>query len=386
GFSLPEPPGHGGGKPPHGDDDSGIAMPMPECEGPPGLYVDGSCTKLAQDIREYRPKYELWNDGATKERFIYLPPDTTIDTTNPDRWTFPQGTRLYKTFSVNGVRVETRLIEKTGTAASVDSWTFTAYAWSADQKSAAPADPAGVVNALGTTHDIPAQAQCKSCHTMPNLDAVNGFEAIQLNHPGAITSLELLIAEKLLVNGVDLPPNVTLDSARFPGDAHTQAGLGYLHANCGHCHGGPAPKVGLSLWTMVGEKSVSDAPAIKTGSCQCLQKWIGRSNPAGDAYARRIAPGHADISGVIGRMSVRGAGEQMPPLGTKVVDDDGVAAVSRFIDALDPNSCDETVACPPPAAAGSAAPVPTAGSAAPAPSAGSAGAGPTAGAPAPITP
>jgi hypothetical protein len=221
---------------------------------------------------------------------------------------------------------------------------------------------------------------------MPNLDAVNGFEAIQLNHPGAITSLELLIAEKLLVNGIDLPANVTLDSARIPGDAETQAGLGYLHGNCGHCHGGPSPKVGLSLWSMVGETSVSDAPAIKTASCQCLQRWTGRKNSAGDAYARRIAPGHADISGIIGRMDVRGAGEQMPPLGTDVVDDAGVAAVSAFIDDLDPSSCDETIACPPPAAAGSAAPMPSAGSAAPAPTAGSAGAGPTAGAPAPMTP
>jgi predicted neuraminidase len=67
-------------------------------------------------VRSYRPKYELWSDGSTKQRFIYLPPNTQIDTTNPDRWAFPQGTRLYKTFSIDGLRLETRVSEKNRTS------------------------------------------------------------------------------------------------------------------------------------------------------------------------------------------------------------------------------------------------------------------------------
>jgi hypothetical protein len=57
-------------------------------------------------------------------------------------------------------------------------------------------------------------------------------------------------------------------------------------------------------------------------------------------YLLRVAPSHAAISGIIGRMSQRGAGEQMPPLGTKVVDSNGLATVKSWITALDGTSCD----------------------------------------------
>jgi hypothetical protein len=373
GFYIPD--SHDHGPTAHGvrDADSGVEAAPPECNGPPGLYVPGSCSKLAEHVRSYRPKYELWGDGATKERFVYLPPDTQIDTSNPDRWAFPQGTRFYKTFSLDGVRLETRVIEKTAAAASVDSWTFTSYAWSQDQLSVAPADAAGVSNVLGTAHDIPAQAQCKSCHTMPNLDGVNGFGAIQLNHSQTTTSLDCLISEGLLVNGTSTTLNVSAESARIPGDHEAQAALGYLHANCGHCHGGPTPRANLALWSLVGTQSVSDAPAFKTASCQCLTRWGGRTNADGEPYVRRIVSGHAETSAIIGRMNVRAAGEQMPPLGTEVVDAQGVAAVSAWIDSLDPTACDDAAACPPPAAASS-----TAATAAKAAATGAAGAPPAA--------
>jgi hypothetical protein len=378
GFYIPDSHGHGGTAHPGREEDSGVE-PMkpqaPECSGPPGLYVPGSCSKLAEGVRTYRPKYELWSDGASKERFVYLPPNTQIDTSNPDRWAFPQGTRFYKTFSLDGVRIETRLIEKTAAAASVDSWTFTAYAWSQDQLSTTVADAAGVANALGTPHDIPSQAQCKSCHTQPGLDGVNGFGAIQLNHAQTELSLDCLIDEGLLVNGTSTTLNVSSDNARIPGDAAAQTALGYLHANCGHCHGGPTPRANLALASLVGVLNVGDEPVSKTATCQCLARWTGRVNSMKEPYVRRILAGHAPNSGVIGRMSVRGAGEQMPPLGTEVVDDDGVAAVSAWIDALDASACDAAPACPPPAAAPMAG---AGGAAAPA-------ANPIAGAPAPAS-
>jgi hypothetical protein len=358
GFYIPDTRSHGKASHSGRDDDSGVEPAPLECNGPPGLYAAGSCSKLAEHVRSYRPKYELWGDGSTKERFVYLPPDTQIDTSNPDRWAFPQGTRFYKTFSLDGVRLETRVIEKVAAAASVDSWTFTAYAWSQDQLSVAPADAAGASNVLGTAHDIPSQAQCKACHTMPKLDGVNGFGAIQLNHLQTVTSLDCLINEGLLVNGTNTTLNVSAESARIPGDHEAQAALGYLHANCGHCHGGPTPRANLTLWSLVGTQNVSDAPAFKTATCQCLARWVGRSNTDGEPYVRRVATGHAESSGIIGRMSVRGAGEQMPPLGTEMVDAQGVATVSAWIDSLDPTACDAAAACPPPAAA------PTAGAAA----------------------
>ena len=310
------------------------------CSGPPGLYVEGSCTKPADGVLPYQPAYELWSDGAEKERFVYLPPGTTIDTSNPDRWAFPVGTRLYKTFALAGKRLETRLIEKVSPAPGVASWTFASYAWSEDQRAATLAPAAGVPDALGTSHDIPSQAQCRTCHSLSaSLDAINGFGAIQLNHPGPGVTLRALLREERLANGASGTPNVTLEGATIPGDETAQAALGYVHANCGNCHGGPTPRAGLSLWSQVGTANVSDTAAFKTAVCQLLTVWRGRVNAEGLPYLRRIDAGHADTSGIVGRMSVRGTRDQMPPIGTELLDADGLVAVSNWIDDLPEGLC-----------------------------------------------
>ena len=305
----------------------------PTCSGPPGLYKDDACQVLSDGILPYHPQYPLWSDGAIKTRFVYLPPGKRIDAQNPDRWTFPTGTRLYKTFASGALRVETRVIEKTGTTTGFDSWTLTSYAWSADQRSVSPANTNGVQNALGTGLDIPSQAQCRSCHNMTDADAPIGFNAIQLNHSGDGVTLEQLLAAEL-VNG-----SVSTDTARIPGDGAAQAALGYLHGNCGHCHGGPNPRAGMRLWSTVGMTQLRDAPIFETAICHCLERWTGRSNDAGDTYLMRVVPGHAENSGIIGRMSRRGAGEQMPPIGTNVVDLTGLATVKAWINGLEPSSC-----------------------------------------------
>ena len=319
--------------------DAGTDAAAPSCSGPPGLYKDTKCQVLSDDVQPYQPQYPLWSDGAHKERFLYLPPGTRIDTTNPDRWTFPKGTRLYKTFAAGTLKVETRVLEKTGTAASFDSWTLTSYAWSADQRSVSPASANGVTNALGTGLDIPSQAQCRSCHNMTGADAAIGFNAIQLNHQDTGVTLADLLAANLLVNGTG-SLNISVSNSRIPGDATARAALGYLHGNCGHCHGGPNPRAGQRLWAIVGMTDLDDAPIMSSAVCRCLENWTGRRNASNEPYELRVAPSHAAISGIVGRMSQRGAGEQMPPIGTKVVDSAGVAAVKAWIGSLDGTSCD----------------------------------------------
>ena len=55
---------------------------------------------------------ELWSDGAAKQRWIAIPPGTKIDTSNIDEWVFPNGTKAWKEFRLDGKRIETRLYEK----------------------------------------------------------------------------------------------------------------------------------------------------------------------------------------------------------------------------------------------------------------------------------
>ena len=93
----------------------------------------------------------------------------------------------------------------------------------------------------------------------------------------------------------------------------------------------PTCPMARSLTREANSAGVSPAPILN---------WKGRSNSDGDAYKLRVNPSHEALSGIIGRMSRRGAGEQMPPVGTEVVDTAGLATVRNWIESLDATSCD----------------------------------------------
>lgn len=304
----------------------------PTCEGPPGLYVAGSCTVLAPGVRPYTPQYLLWSDAAEKERFVLLPEAAQIDTTNPDAWVYPMGTILWKTFSLGGVRLETRMLERTGSGLGSSAWTMRAFAWNAAQDAVTEVT-GGMANVLGTEHDIPTQGECARCHDGNTLDVALGFSAIQLNHAGTPLSLQTLIDEGRLT------APVTTASAVIPGDAPTRAALGYLHANCGHCHGGAAAPGGQRLWVNVGLATVADTDTWIT-AVDHAAGWVASAPPAVTA---RIEPGVSTTSALLRRMQLRGSpttttdyGNQMPPLGTELVDTAGVETVRAWIDSLTP--------------------------------------------------
>jgi hypothetical protein len=72
------------------------AGPLPERLSETGLFVEGSAIQVRPGVLQFSPQYPLWSDGATKQRWIKLPPGTFIDATRADAWTFPRGTRLWK--------------------------------------------------------------------------------------------------------------------------------------------------------------------------------------------------------------------------------------------------------------------------------------------------
>lgn len=307
------------------------------CQGPPGLFSDDACEVLAEGVRSYTPRYALWTDGADKERHVYLPPGEVIDTTDPNGWVFPEGTRLYKTFYRDGIRLETRLLEKTSAGSGTTAWSMQAFAWDAaghrttDVTNASGAERE---NYLGTAHDIPNLAACRLCHTGPR-DTVAGFSAIQLNHAGAGLSLQTLLDEGLLSTPI------AVDAAQIPGDPTTEAALGYLHANCGHCHHAPLPveppatpvchtpacSNGLHFWTDIGLATMEETPAYLTAVNQTASFFITGARC-------RIRPGDPDASAVTLRMGERGSMNQMPPIGTEDIHPMGIDAVSAWIRSL----------------------------------------------------
>lgn len=282
-----------------------------------GLYADITKGAIAEDVMAYEPRFALWSDGAEKRRFLRLPPDTQIDTSDQDAWQFPEGTRLWKEFRRDGVLVETRLLAKVG--AAPEDWAAMAYVWNSDETEAT-ATPSGAENALGTSHDVPEAAACMGCHG-GTASRVLGFSAIQLaGSPGEL-DLNKAIADGILSD----PPS---SSIVVPGDSTAQAALGMLHANCSHCHNQRRPPRGDGRcydpehdfdFTL----RVSDLGSVK--STATYRTAVGSV----------IRAGAPSLSEVVRRAERRDPSwPSMPPLGTEIVDKAGVTALRAWIEDL----------------------------------------------------
>lgn len=279
-----------------------------------GLY-DAS-GQIAPWVQTFEPQYKLWSDGAEKLRYIYVPKCAQIDTSDMDHWNFPVGTRAWKQFTVNGTRVETRLIHKNGTGPA--DWIFVAYQWD-DTDTDADAVPNGVIDAKGTTHDIPSTNDCVQCHGKLS-ERLLGFSAIQLTHTdGTITGASIQSLSDAGTLTVPAPNGFTI-----PGVAQsTRDAIGYLHANCGNCHNSSFATLDLRMRVLTGQTTVADTDVYTTA--------VNVPTAQFNCSCNRITPGDPSQSAIFQRMSSRVATTQMPPLGTEVADTNGIDIVSAWI-------------------------------------------------------
>jgi len=283
-----------------------------------GLYANIATGELAPGVLAYQPQFLLWSDTASKRRWIKLPPCSKIDTSDMNYWVFPNDTKIFKEFTRDGVRVETRMIWKHGAG----DWFMMAYKWN-DTHDEAVAVPNGEMNASGTQHDIPAQEGCTTCHGSMK-DRVLGFTAIQLSH--GLAGLNLMQASSM--GWFTNPP---AGNFVVPGNAVDQAALGYLHANCGLCHNDKSKvfqiAVDVNTWLDTSKLgTVAETPTY-TSLVNVPTKPGAISH-----VSLRIAPGDPAGSAVHELMSLRGdVMRQMPPTGTELVDTAGVAAVDAWI-------------------------------------------------------
>jgi hypothetical protein len=288
-----------------------------------GLYQSIAAKTLSPGVLPFTPQFPLWSDGAEKHRWVHLPACAKIDTSNMDRWEMPVGTKIWKEFSFNGVRVETRYLHRWGPGPN--DYVFQAYQWAEDATDATPVSTGGVKDANGTTHDIPGEWECEVCHGH-SPERVLGLSAIQLSHAGpGLTIASLSAAGRL-----------TVPSAGFsvPGNTTARAALGYLHGNCAHCHN-PSPSAvwfnrPYSLKLLTTATTVAETDAFLTAVGVAPEKFV---HPG---ITHRITAGDPASSCVAYRMSVRGSADAMPALGTEIVDPDGLARITAWISELSP--------------------------------------------------
>jgi len=273
-----------------------------------GLYIDIATKQLAPDATEFTPANKLWSDAAEKHRWIQLPAGAQIDSTDMDHWKFPVGTKFFKEFALDGKRLETRLVWHVNNTGDREvDYLVGAYVWN-DTESDATFMKDGAADVRGTDHDVPAADTCWKCH-VGEPGHILGFSALQL---GDVSALPLTVQPAQMF-------------------AAPNAALGYLHANCGHCHnpsGSAWPDSHMVLRLDVGEHDVMTTQIYQTTVGVPLEQWINRG------YTTRIVAGDPDNSAVIVRMSARGTTVQMPPLATEYVDPTGLQTVRDWIKSL----------------------------------------------------
>ncbi len=275
----------------------------------------------------YEPAYPLWTNGSIKQRFVVLPGDARIDTSDSKAWEFPEQTLFFKTFSYedqsadDGLRpIETRVIRRTE-----DAWEFYVYLWAKDR------DSAELLDGVHTTpveveydgeefeHVVPARLDCRTCHESQPVGVI-GFDELQLNSPleeqDDTTQLEELARRGVLSELPDHPDEIAED------DATTRKVLGYLQGNCAHCHNG---------WN-------GPSSAFDMRHDVALENLIGVETTSELLTGVRVVPGSAKDSALykaLTRDPEIPNTTAMPPIGVDLVDRAAVEMVGDWIDGLE---------------------------------------------------
>lgn len=304
---------------------------LPSALSAVGLYADLAEATPSDRVIAYDVQYPLFSDGNLKTRFVHLPEGETIDVSDPDGWVLPDGATLFKTFhltargNTSAQRVETRILHK-----RADGWDVGTYVWNEENTEATLSDgqPIDVEHQLPEgpyTYTIPGRNDCFACHA-GTVDFVAGFDRLQLSESdGGTTQLEELASRGFFDGPVEV--------ASVEGSAAERAAVGHLHGNCSNCHRPDGP-----AWFSTQLDLRFDQTRAATVD-QSSRKFYA-TNPA----FRLIKPGEPESS-IVYRLMVgdlEGVDTSMPPVGTSLLDDAGLASLRSWIEELQPMSLEES--------------------------------------------
>jgi hypothetical protein len=155
---------------------------------------------------------------------------------------------------------------------------------------------------------------------------VLGFSALQL-----APALRQLVASGRLAGAPTGPADAPRIEASTPVE---RAALGYLHANCGHCHNASPHRapLDLMLWQSAAHPAQSRRQALAS-MLDAKPRFAGTPDAAQDAV---VVPGDPARSLLLARMHTREPRVQMPPIGTRIPDLEGIERVRQWISDLNP--------------------------------------------------
>jgi hypothetical protein len=298
-----------------------------------GLYENRDVTQHAQNAVPYTPGLTFWSDGAKKDRYLYIPPSTKIDTSSIDAWKFPVGTKAWKEFRVNGALVETRLVWKQAEA----NWVDAAYIWDATATSAT-LTATDTPTLLEGGYEVPSLKSCGKCHA-GGADHLLGIEAVSLALPAAEG---VTLAGLAAAGALSAPPAKIAITLPEDETGKAAAALGYLHMNCGTaCHSTRGLSGFTQLHTRLRAEEFWPAAGAQVGTVATTDAYTTGLNAdvilATYAQAfpdtKLITPGSHDKSLAWVVAHLRGE-HQMPPIVSHQIDEAGTQKLADWIDAL----------------------------------------------------
>jgi hypothetical protein len=203
------------------------------------LFSDLGQLIPAANVYPYSVNFPLWSDGASKQRWVYLPPNSKINFQPESPWLLSEGTILVKQINFDS-RVETRVEVKTSRG-----WQFAAYLWNAEQSDATRVDVDTQVDVKSPYSDhkitwtVPSKNKCLMCHISNRADSeVIGFNTTQFGK----NQLQDWMARNFFT--IRQPQEVIDHLSYFPeqnnsGHLPIPSALfakAYLAVNCSTCH------------------------------------------------------------------------------------------------------------------------------------------------------
>lgn len=281
---------------------------------PPLLSLTGCMdptdpTRPNTGLLPYGVNVPLWSDGADKERWISLPEGGGATVAPDGHWDFSVGTILVKQFRLEGTLVETRLLVH-----HPDGWAGYTYAWNDSGTDATLIEGTSARGFPNQDWVFPSRSQCLRCHTEAAGRSL-GLTTAQLDQGTQLADLGGLLGASPGSEPTPLPA--------LEGDAPVaDRARALLDVNCSMCHrpGGTGGGAMDLRWT---------TPVSETGTC-------GIPPVYGDLTfgTSVIEPGFPGRSVLALRMRDLGP-SRMPPIGSRVVDDDGVALVEAWISGME---------------------------------------------------
>ena len=325
-----------------------------------GAFTDLQNLIVQDGFVPYEMIASFWSDGALKKRWIGIPNDGTHNTAQEQIqfsengvWDFPIGSIIIKHFDYPIDDADPSVTRKIETRFSIKgsdgNFYFLTYKWLPDESDAQLVDME-----VGETISIdvattgggqrqaswlyPSNSQCISCHS-PALGGTLGLRTRNLNSdydysthdPSGVEGNQLVTLSALGILNVnitdmDTPGYLTHIAMDDLNGTLDQQARSYLDNNCAYCH-----------QSATGNRADFDLRLLNTlAQTGLTTAGINQPIPGLPVNQQILTPGDAANSQLYHRAQSLDPGIMMPPVSKSIVDQEGVALLEAWINAMEP--------------------------------------------------